>query len=62
MDVQPTSLADVKAIDEPFDFVCWDLYARVGQWYAEDPARDRVRRETLHALETGPASAPRWAG
>ncbi|QQR74233.1 MAG: arginine--tRNA ligase [Holophagales bacterium] len=53
MDVQPTSLADVKAIDEPFDYVCWDLYARVGKWYAEDPTRDRLRRETLHALELG---------
>lgn len=53
LDLQPTSLADIKAIPEPFDYVCWDLYARVGRWYEEDPARLELRRKTLHALEAG---------
>jgi len=39
------------------DFYCWDLYARVSQWYTADPdqlaARKQIRLETLHALETG---------
>ena len=52
-DMEPTSLADVKAIPEPFDFYCWDLYSRVGKWYEQDPERQRFRRETLHALEEG---------
>jgi arginyl-tRNA synthetase len=39
------------------DYYCWDLYARVSQWYTADPeqaaARKQMRLETLHALETG---------
>ncbi len=42
---------------ERIDFVCWDLYARVSQWYEEDPAqkeaRKKIRMDTLHALEQG---------
>ena len=39
------------------DFVCWDLYAHVSQWYDADPAqkeaRKQIRLDTLHALEQG---------
>jgi arginyl-tRNA synthetase len=39
------------------DYYCWDLYARVSQWYTADPeqaaARKQIRLETLHALEMG---------
>ena len=39
------------------DYYCWDLYARVSQWYTADPeqvaARKQIRLETLHALEEG---------
>jgi arginyl-tRNA synthetase len=42
---------------ERIDFVCWDLYARVSQWYEADPAqkeaRKQIRMDTLHALEQG---------
>jgi arginyl-tRNA synthetase len=34
-----------------FDYYCWDLYARVSQWYAEDKDHLLARRETLHAIE-----------
>ncbi len=60
------SLEDVRALDAqlqedyPFDYYCWDLYARVGLFYRggdadakEDPERLRLRVETLHALEAG---------
>jgi arginyl-tRNA synthetase len=60
------SLADVRALDaslkddNPFDYYCWDLYARVGLFYRggdpdgrEDPERLKLRVETLHALEEG---------
>jgi arginyl-tRNA synthetase len=60
------SLADVRALDAslkedyPFDYYCWDLYARVGLFYRngdadakEDPERLKLRVETLHALEAG---------
>ena len=42
-----------------FDYYCWDLYARVTQWYEEDDARLSHRREALHDLEHGadPAAA-----
>jgi len=36
-----------------FDYYCWDLYARVSQWYEADPANKNVRLETLHKLEAG---------
>ena len=39
------------------DYYCWDLYARVSQWYTADPeqatARKQIRLEMLHALESG---------
>jgi arginyl-tRNA synthetase len=50
-DIRRLSLADVVAIPEPFDYYCWDLYSEVGRWYADDPERQRLRRETLHEME-----------
>ncbi len=35
------------------DFYCWDLYARVSQWYPQDKEHLKARSETLHALEQG---------
>ena len=46
-------MAEVAAIGEPFDFHCWDLYSRVGRWYEENPERQKLRRATLHELESG---------
>ena len=59
-------LADLSAAGERIDFYCWDLYARVSQWYggtgvddATPPApselarRMQIRLDTLHALEAG---------
>ncbi len=53
------TLAEVEAIEERFDYYCWDLYARVGQLYSEDPERRRLQAETLHAIEndSDPAAA-----
>ena len=64
--LEQMSLADVRALDAslkpdyPFDYYCWDLYARVGLFYRggdpdakEDPERLKLRVETLHALEEG---------
>jgi arginyl-tRNA synthetase len=36
-----------------FDYVCWDLYARVSHWYEEDKANLQIRAATLHAIEEG---------
>ena len=40
-----------RAAEPRFDHYCWDLYARVTQWYDEDDARLSFRRDALHDLE-----------
>lgn len=39
------------------DYYCWDIYARVSQWYEADAEQKAARRElrlkTLHAIEQG---------
>jgi len=51
------ALAHVKSLlaDDSvrFDHLCWDVYAKVGQWYAEDESRLEHRRDALHAMEGG---------
>jgi arginyl-tRNA synthetase len=51
-------LTELLETNQRIDFYCWDLYARVSQWYAEPgvPAeeltrRKQVRLDTLHDLE-----------
>ena len=53
--LEQLDLAAVTAIADStrFDYYCWDLYARVGEWYAGDTARLAVRAETLHEIEHG---------
>lgn len=50
-------LAELAARGKRIDYYCWNLYARVSQWYDEDaaqkPRRVQLRLETLHALERG---------
>jgi arginyl-tRNA synthetase len=36
-----------------FDYYCWDLYARVTEWYDGDKARLAVRAAMLHDIEHG---------
>src|SRR5437879_4469920 len=36
-----------------FDYYCWDLYARVSQWYGETKENLKRRAEVLHAIEEG---------
>ncbi len=36
-----------------FDYYCWDLYARVSQWYEADKENYKRRLEALHAIEQG---------
>ena len=53
LDLRGCSVADIEALPEPFDYVCWDVYAEVGRWYEGDAERLELRRRTLHALEAG---------
>ena len=36
-----------------FDYYCWDLYARVTEWYEQDKSRLDIRNRTLHDIEHG---------
>lgn len=36
-----------------FDYYCWDLYAKVTEWYAGDKERLAVRQQVLHDVEHG---------
>lgn len=49
------SLDEVRALTRlpRFDYLCWDLYAKVSQTYATDEALKAKRAETLHAIEAG---------
>ena len=51
------SAADVEGlVADPavcFDYYCWDLYARVSSFYAQDPARLELRGRTLQEIEHG---------
>ena len=53
--LEGASLERVRSLaSEPrFDYYCWDLYARVTEWYAEDKARLAVRQQALHDIEHG---------
>ncbi len=53
--LEKKTLDEVRAIADStrFDYYCWDLYARVTEWYDGDRSRLKVRSETLHAIEHG---------
>ncbi len=66
MHLERMTLEDIRALDrslpedKPFDYYCWDLYARVGLFYRNDdpngepdPERLKLRADTLHAIEEG---------
>ncbi len=55
MHLENKSQADVEQLArEPrFDYVCWDVYARVSQWYKDDKANLQKQRDALHAIEQG---------
>ncbi|HNJ42865.1 MAG TPA: arginine--tRNA ligase, partial [Acidobacteriota bacterium] len=51
--LEEKSLADIQQIEGKFDYYCWDLYARVGQFYEADPERKKLREQVLHEIESG---------
>jgi arginyl-tRNA synthetase len=50
-------LASVRTLADTatpsFDYYCWDLYAKVTEWYAGDKERLAVRQQVLHEVEHG---------
>ena len=53
--LEKLTLDDAKRIASTtrFDYYCWDLYARVTEWYDGDKERLKIRAATLHDIEHG---------
>ena len=53
--LEKLTLDDAKRIAATtrFDYYCWDLYARVTEWYEGDKERLKIRAATLHDIEHG---------
>jgi arginyl-tRNA synthetase len=51
--IEKKSGAEIEQLSRQprFDYCCWDLYARVSQWYEQDKQNLQVRAQTLHAIE-----------
>jgi arginyl-tRNA synthetase len=54
-ELEHKSLDEVRATADAgrFDYHCWDLYARVTEWYEGDAARLKIRARALHDIEHG---------
>jgi len=54
-ELEGKSLDDIRALADAsrFDYYCWDLYARVTEWYEADKERLNYRAATLHNVEHG---------
>jgi arginyl-tRNA synthetase len=57
LDAVRTWMTELLETNTRLDYVCWDLYAQVSQWYEADAeqaaARKQLRLDTLHAIEHG---------
>jgi arginyl-tRNA synthetase len=47
------SLEAVQSIGGKFDYYCWDVYARVAEFYRQSEENRRWRGQTLQAIEAG---------
>jgi arginyl-tRNA synthetase len=54
-ELERKALDEVRALAEStrFDYYCWDLYAKVTEWYEADNQRLKIRAAALHAIERG---------
>ena len=54
-ELEHKSIDEIRAIADAtrFDYYCWDLYAKVTEWYDGDQARLAIRAAVLHDLEHG---------
>jgi arginyl-tRNA synthetase len=56
VELENKSKQDISALiasTPRFDYYCWDLYARVSQWYEQDKDHLKARQNALHAIERG---------
>jgi arginyl-tRNA synthetase len=61
--IERKSPDEVKRLTElpRFDYLCWDLYARVTQFFEEDKSRLTLRGEALKAIEEGHGPSAKMA-
>jgi arginyl-tRNA synthetase len=54
-ELEKLGLHEVRALADRtrFDYYCWDLYARVTEWYEGDKERLKIRTVALHDIEHG---------
>jgi arginyl-tRNA synthetase len=54
-EIEGKDLSAVRHIADTtrFDYYCWDLYARVTDWYEQDKERLKIRSAALHEIEHG---------
>jgi len=54
-ELEHKTLDEVRTIADAgrFDYYCWDLYARVTEWYEADKDRLKIRARALHDIEHG---------
>ncbi len=64
MHIAKKSPEEVRALaaKPKFDYFCWDLYASVTNFFAEDKSRMELRGETLKSIEEGHGAASEMAG
>ena len=55
LNIEQKSRAQIEALAAAprFDYVCWDLYARVSQWYEQDKSNLQARASVLRLIEEG---------
>ncbi len=53
--IEQKSRAQIEALaaGTRFDYLCWDLYARVSQWYDEHKSNREARSAVLRSIEEG---------
>jgi arginyl-tRNA synthetase len=58
-ELEHKSVDEVRRLVETtrFDYYCWDLYARVTEWYEADRERLAIRAAALHEIEHGGTEA-----
>jgi arginyl-tRNA synthetase len=51
--IEKKSRAEIESLTRQprFDYYCWDLYARVSQWYELDKQNLQIRLQILHDIE-----------
>jgi len=63
--LEKLSAAQVEALiatpDPPFDYLCWDLYAKTSQYFKDNTDALAWRHATLHAIEAGEGETARMA-